>query len=451
MKAKTKYDVKFYVRTEKPVNSPIRAVLNYQGKRVEVYTGEVIDIGEMVPNGNNNRTKWPRSKWDFDKMQVKSNRVQSGRRHSEINDELMRVAERLAEAFNSFSTIPRPSEILEVYHKEGELKVSNESLPFFELWDQFILEGIDGKMKKGIPWTNGTVKRYNNFKNHWFRFAPDMTTAQFKIEDLDLFKAFLERQGQVVKDADPIGHTNTTIEKNLKLAKTYVLWLADKGEVDLSVNEYRPAVRKLSDREQQNQNLVALSREELTRITNKVIPSEKKYLQRCRDVFVFQCHTGQRYSDIAALKKHNLVDYGENGALEFTSIKTNDRLKIPLTTVARRIIDKYTDIPGDQLLPVVSNQKYNDYLKELGQLAELNDTIERVSFQGSRRISQTYRKWELLTTHVARKTFVNIAFDLDMSAEVVAAITGDTLPVIMRHYRVLKEYKILEEMNKFNV
>ena len=131
MKAKTKYDVKFYVRTEKPVNSPIRAVLNYQGRRVEVYTGEVIDIGEINPAGNNNRTKWARSKWDFDKMQVKPNRVQNGRTHIKINDELIRVAERLAEAFNSFSSIPRPSEILEVYHHEGVLQVSNEARPFF--------------------------------------------------------------------------------------------------------------------------------------------------------------------------------------------------------------------------------------------------------------------------------------------------------------------------------
>ncbi len=451
MKAKTKYDVKFYVRTEKPVNSPVRAVLNYQGRRVEVYTGEVIDIGEMDPNGNNNRTKWPKSKWDFDRMQVKPNRVQNGRRHIEINDELIRVAERLAEAFNSFSTIPRPPEILEVYHQEGELQISNEARPFFELWEQFIADGMEGKMKKGIPWTLLTMRRYNNFKNHWSRFAPDLTTAQFRPEDLDLFKAFLEREGQVIKDADPTGHTNTTIEKNLKLAKTYVAWLAKKGELDSSVNEYRPAVKKLSPREQQNQNLVALSREELTIITNKAIPEEKKYLQRCRDVFVFQCHTGQRYSDMVALRKHHLIDYGTNGALEFTSIKTNDRLKIPLTPVARRIIDKYAEMPGDQLLPVVSNQKYNDYLKDLGKLAELNDLIERVSYQGSKRITQTFRKWELLTTQVARNTFVNIAFDLGMSAEVVAAITGDTLPVIMRHYRVLKEGKILEEMSKFNV
>ncbi len=450
MKRKTNYDVKFYVRPDKPINSPIRAVLNYSGRRVEVYTGEVIDIGEINPAGNNNRTKWPRSKWDFDRMRVKSNRVQNGRTHIYINDELMRIADRLVNAYNSFKYSPQPSEVLTVFHCEGELTDSAETKLFFELWDQFILDGIDGKMRKGIPWTHGTVKRYNNFKNHWFRFAPKMTIAQFKLEDLDRFKAFLESKGQIVKDAEPSGHINTTIEKNLKLAKTYVSWLADKGEIVLNVNDYRPVVRKLNDREQQNQNLVALSREELHKITIQKIPPEKKYLERCRDVFVFQCHTGQRYGDLAALRKHNLAEYGENGALEFTSLKTNERLKIPLTPKARHIINKYSDIPGEQLLPVVSNQKYNDYLKELGKLAELNDNIERIAFQGARRINQTYRKWELLTSHVARKTFVNIAFDLDMSAEVVAAITGDTLPVIMRHYRVLREDKILEQMIKFN-
>lgn len=97
----------------------------------------------------------------------------------------------------------------------------------------------------------------------------------------------------------------------------------------------------------------------------------KKYLEQVRDVLCFTCFTGLRYSDVYNLKKSDAKD----DYIEITTIKTKDSLLIDLNTYSRAILEKYNDIPypNGKALPVISNQKFNEYLKELGGFAEIND------------------------------------------------------------------------------
>lgn len=90
----------------------------------------------------------------------------------------------------------------------------------------------------------------------------------------------------------------------------------------------------------------------------------KKYLERVRDVFLFQCFTGLRYSDVFNLKRSDIKD----NHIEITTVKTADSLIIELNKHSKSILYKYKDIPfeNDKVLPVITNQKMNEYLKELG-------------------------------------------------------------------------------------
>ena len=85
-----------------------------------------------------------------------------------------------------------------------------------------------------------------------------------------------------------------------------------------------------------------------------------------RDVFCLCCFTGLRYSDVANLKKSNITD----NCITITTVKTHDTLTIELNDYSREILVKYANNDADNgntAMPVISNQRMNDYLKELGK------------------------------------------------------------------------------------
>src|SRR5437762_4115562 len=125
-----------------------------------------------------------------------------------------------------------------------------------------------------------------------------------------------------------------------------------------------------------------------------------------RDNFCFACFTGLRFSDIDKLRHHHI----NKDFLEIRTEKTKDNLKIPLNVYAKEILEKYRGYGLGRPLPTgITNQKSNDYLKELAQLAGLNDLVSMEKFSGSKKILVTKPKYELISTHAARRTFVTLA------------------------------------------
>ena len=167
----------------------------------------------------------------------------------------------------------------------------------------------------------------------------------------------------------------------------------------------------------------------------------KKYLERVRDVFLFTCLTGLRYSDVAKLKKTDV----KNEAIYVVTQKTSVGLKIELNKHSQAILDKYRDmrLPKGMALPVISNAKMNKYLKVLGQVCELNELQRIVYFKGSARYEEVYPKWSLLTTHCGRRTFVVTALQLGIPSEVIIRWTGHS------DYKAMKPYvKIVDELKE---
>ena len=117
--------------------------------------------------------------------------------------------------------------------------------------------------------------------------------------------------------------------------------------------------------------------------------------------------------------------------------------------MAKSILKKYEDIPCDKALPVISNQKYNQYLKDIGRAAGLDDPMTIVNYSGNKRIKTTPPKWSLLTTHVARKTFVTLGVYLNIPIELMIEFTGHTLDIVRRYYTISNQQKT-KEMTKYN-
>ncbi|RYE54766.1 MAG: site-specific integrase, partial [Sphingobacteriales bacterium] len=113
----------------------------------------------------------------------------------------------------------------------------------------------------------------------------------------------------------------------------------------------------------------------------------------------------------------------------------------PLTPYSKGILAKYGEM--HRPLPIISNQKLNEYIKELCEKAGINEPIEIVRFNGAKRIATTYPKYELIGVHTGRKTFATLSLERGMSAEEVMTITGH------KDYQSFKRYvKITEQRKK---
>jgi len=162
-----------------------------------------------------------------------------------------------------------------------------------------------------------------------------------------------------------------------------------------------------------NKEVTFLKMDELKRIEGLTLGDR---LDAVRDLFLLGCYTGLRYSDLVRLSDENI---GE-GVLLVRTKKDEDRLEIPLSTPAKRIIKKYEG----KSLSKISNQKGNDYLKEIAQKAELSRRVLVTKWDKGKRADKFVSLSSLVSWHLARRTFITLSLELGMDPAVIIKITG---------------------------
>ena len=150
--------------------------------------------------------------------------------------------------------------------------------------------------------------------------------------------------------------------------------------------------------------------------------SDDKELEIQRDIFVFQCNVGCRIGDLLRLKKRDII----NGAVEYIPTKTiKERAKtvvVPLNAIAMSIVEKYKDVPGDQLLPFISSQNYNENIKTILEKAGITYLVTKLDS-----VTHTESKVpisEIASSHMARRTFIGNIYKLVKDPNLVSALTG---------------------------
>jgi integrase len=239
---------------------------------------------------------------------------------------------------------------------------------------------------------------------------------------------------------------NTTIAKHLAFVRWFLRWAANKGYYDgTSHNTFKPKIKGIDGN---SKEIIYLTQDEIKTLENHQFLPTQASLERVRDVFLFSCFTGLRYSDVAKLKRTDIKD----GFIEVVTKKTNDGLRIELNKHSQAILDKYKDFAfrGDLALPVISNVKMNEALKILGQVCGIDEPTRIVYFQGNQRMEQVLPKWALLTTHCGRRTFVVTALQLGIPSEVIMKWTGHSNFSAMKPYvKIVDELKA-RAMTKFD-
>ena len=177
---------------------------------------------------------------------------------------------------------------------------------------------------------------------------------------------------------------------------------------------------------QEEVNVEFLSREELDILMNKEFAIQR--LEQVRDIFVFCCFTALAFVDVQQLSREHLTK-DNNGALWIRKArqKTNQMCNIPVLSIPQRILRKYEDnaecIKKGVLLPVISNQRMNAYLKEIADLCGIT---------------------KRLTTHVARHTAATVVFLAnDVSMENVSKILGHSNIRMTQHYAKVLDSSIM--------
>ncbi|MHB1179027.1 MAG: site-specific integrase [Daejeonella sp.] len=261
----------------------------------------------------------------------------------------------------------------------------------------------------------GSLSVYKSVKEHLKAFEQH-TRIKVRFETIDYrffsnFQAFLISRTKANKAGivSPMLN-NTTIAKILSTLKTFLNYARQNG---IKVPDAYKAfvIRK------EKLEVIALDQEEFDALLNYDL-SDNKRLDQVRDVFCFSCATGLRYSDISQLRKEHI----QGDVITIIVKKTKSELTIPLNKISASIIKKYED--QNKLLPVISNQRLNEYVKELCKIAGINTPQEIVRFRGSTREVNVYPKWELIHFHTARKVFICLSLEKGMSISEVMEISG---------------------------
>lgn len=228
-----------------------------------------------------------------------------------------------------------------------------------------------------------TIRTYNTLKNRIEKFDKNL-----KVEDInDDFRI------AYIKWATKL-YTENTIHNNLKKIKTFIKfadgknWKIDKSVLNWS---YIEPEKKYSE--------PTISFKEQERIRNLKLSGT---LENSRDWLLIGCQVGLRISDLLTLKKEMIV---KECLIPITMKKVKKQLVISLSDNVIEILNKR----NGEFPPRISHQKFNQHIKKICRLAKMNERIEggKRSSQ-SKKVDGTYEKWELITSHTCRRTFVTL-------------------------------------------
>lgn len=381
----------------------LKAYFKNEGKKFVYSTGESINPNE----------------WDFENRQPNNltGRTQKADRQRKIKSQL----DRYSNFFSSITDlyINTGQEIsIENIRNEFDInfkKVSTGKNKFYEAYDEFMTYKIKNK-----EWTTSTIKRYNNIKAILKEFEQK---KKFKLTFNTITnKFYTEFTDFCMNDK---GHINNTFSRNVGLFKTFMFWSLKNGYTyKAEFIDFKKKPRVLT-------NQIALKKEDLQKLMLHDFKSER--LERVRDVFVFSCVTGLRFGELKLISKSNIINDSlllkeEKGAGKVTR-------EIPLNEIALFLLRKY-----EYRLPLIANQKHNDYIKEVFKVAGYTHEVEKTSTRGKEVIRETMPFYDRISSHTSRRTFITMMKRKGKSDKLIASISGHSdMKTLNQYYQVSDE------------
>lgn len=403
---KTKVSILFYAKKAKAAANglvPIYTRITINGKRIELSTNRFVEI----------------SRWSTEAGKIKgsSEEARSINNHLDLLKSQIRDAEmQLIHKKVPITTETIKSKLLGVDERARML------VPIFKDHNNKIKELI------GKEYAPGTLERYTTSLKHTIEFMQ----WKYNISDIDITKidhAFITDYEFWLRSVRNCAN-NTAVKYIKNFNKIIKICLANDW---LDRNPFANYKSKVKEVER-----VFLTEDEIQALMNKEFKTER--LALVRDIFLFSCFTGLAYIDVKNLTKSHISIGIDGEKWIFTHRqKTESASKIPILQITQMIIDKYKNHPEcinkDKLLPILTNQKMNAYLKEIADICEIEKD---------------------LTFHIARHTFATtVTLTNGVPIESVSKMLGHKNLRTTQHYAKVLDRKVSEDMevlrNKFKI
>ncbi|RAJ04079.1 site-specific recombinase XerD [Chitinophaga skermanii] len=371
---------------------PIFARISYEGKRLNHNTGLFID----------------EKSWDGKKYLVKGNKPES----LEINKSLAALKTRILQIHNNLNEQEISISIEVIKQRLAGKDIEKKTLlEAFTYHDNLLLKDVGTKNSRA------TLTKYRTLQNKVTKYIQqyykrkDIFLKELNHEFVVNFEIYLKVTEQIIHNPaiKYIQHLKKIV--NLSIAHSWI-----------TVNPFRNFKCSIKAVERGY-----LTNEDLSKIEAKHISNAR--LCRVRDIFLFSCYTGLAYADVSQLKPANIVTGvdGEKWINTFRQ-KTNVRTSVPLLPKALSILTPYLENAAAEIFPIISNQKINAYLKEIGDICDIS---------------------KKLTFHLARHTFATtITLSNGVPIESVSKLLGHTNLKTTQVYAKVVDTKISQDMQQ---
>lgn len=381
-------------KTRKSGKAPVYCRLTYSGKRKQFRTG--LFIGPEYWVSKQQKAKPPNPDNIY------------------INTQLSLISQKINEAFLFLQVSNNIFDVEDIYfqYKGENIKTNKTILEVFALHNE--------RMNKlvGIEYANSTYKKFVEAKQHtsnfiWHKYGRnDILLESINTNFLHEFDFYLKTE---------CNHKQITINKSIQRVRKIIKLALAEGYLQKDPFILYKPKRYVT-------KVVFLTKEELTALENYKFAQER--LNQVRDMFVFCCYTGLAYAEMSSIsKKHLEKGFDGNTWIRMFRQKTNSIVSVPLLSKAKEILDKYSN--DDELLPIITNQKFNSYLKEIAIIVGID---------------------KRLTHHVARKTFATtVLLFNNVPMEIVSELLGHSkMQITQKHYAKVVQKSVSKEMKKLN-
>lgn len=262
------------------------------------------------------------------------------------------------------------------------------------------------------------LKDFNNFlleKGREVIGFEDINLALIKEYETYLFNKKVK--GEQTTATSTVGNKCVQLISIIKRAEPYNLIDIHESKLDKYT---KPKSR------QGDENEISLSEGDINKIHSLKLSGKEEVV---KDVFILQCWTGQRFSDMLSLNK-GIVKNTDNGQiLEIVQTKRTHRVAIPLFPVALEILEKY-----DFNLPEISKNTMLRYLKKIGLKAGLTEEHIVTEDRGGKVTNSIKQRWELIGTHTARRSYISNMLKRGYDSHLLMKITGHTTEEAFKRY-----------------
>ncbi len=349
--------------------------------------------------------------WDSENQRPKKSFVGA----PELKNDLKSLEGDTLKIYTQFTTLNEPFTLEQLKNKlseETNRKPINRPLTFFNFIESYI-ESVTN-LRKPL-----TVRAYNNTLRHLKEFQSRFPKKRIDFDSisLDFYNDFTD---YLTKEKN---FSVNTIGKQIKNLKVFLNEATERG-INTKLDFKSKRFKVITDSSEN----IYLTEEEILQIYNLDL-SQSKRLEKVKDLFIVGCYTGLRFSDFTQIQPENIKSGIDNKGKPHKSIsirtqKTDETVMIPIHWTVEAIMKKYKKNFVNSLPSANSNQKMNEYLKEIGRLAGLTEKVQTTINKGGKRITTSAKKYELVTTHTARRSFATNLYLQGFPSISIMKITG---------------------------